>query len=198
MYSEGKNIWSPADFVRLTKKWSVYNFNGRFIWTVRDRITTTKIQHFHPVLLWIIGKLQTGLCFLEQGDLAGTTGFQLPIAFLVTMVPAALRSLTRSSRVVLGCLYSTLCILSMCMCILHIVFCTVCKYVLSICKLFLFFALFGARSQEFHSPRHLCCGDVTIKVIWFDLIWFDSSPFSWSLKLHEVRSCMEPQSEGDW
>ncbi len=25
----------------LTKKWSVYNFNGRFIWTVRDRITTT-------------------------------------------------------------------------------------------------------------------------------------------------------------
>ncbi len=27
----------------LTKKLSVYNFNGRFIWTVRDRITT-KIQ----------------------------------------------------------------------------------------------------------------------------------------------------------
>ncbi len=26
-------------------------------------------------------------------------------------------------------------------------------------------ALSGARSQEFHSPRHLCCGDVTIKVI---------------------------------
>ncbi len=27
-------------------------------------------QHFHPVLLWIIGKLQMGLymCFLEQGD----------------------------------------------------------------------------------------------------------------------------------
>ncbi len=61
----------------------------------------------------------------------------------------------------------------MCMCILHIVFCTVCKYVLSICKLFCFSALSGARSQEFHSPRHLCCGDVTIKVIWFDLIWFD-------------------------
>ncbi len=57
---------------------------------------------------------------------------------------------------------------------MHIVFCTVCKYVLSICKLFCFFALFGARSQEFHSPRHLCCGDVTIKVIWFDLkqSWF--------------------------
>ncbi len=56
------------------------------------------------------------------------------------------------------------------MCILHIVFCTVCKYVLSICKLFCFFALSGARSLEFHSPRHLCCGDVTIKVIRFDLI----------------------------
>ncbi len=37
------------------------------------------------------------------------------------------------------CLYSTLCVLSICMCILHIVFCTVCKYVLSICKLLLFF-----------------------------------------------------------
>ncbi len=56
------------------------------------------------------------------------------------------------------------------MCIMHIVFCTVCKYVLSICKLFCFFALSGARSQEFHSPRHLCCGDVTIKVILFDFI----------------------------
>ncbi len=35
-------------------------------------------QHFHPVLLWIIGKPQTDLymCFLEQGDLAGTAGFQ--------------------------------------------------------------------------------------------------------------------------
>ncbi len=28
----------------LTKKWSVYHFNGRFIWTVRERTTTTKIQ----------------------------------------------------------------------------------------------------------------------------------------------------------
>ncbi len=35
-------------------------------------------QHFHPVLLWIICKLQTGLymCFLEQGDLVGAAGFQ--------------------------------------------------------------------------------------------------------------------------
>ncbi len=23
--------------------------------------------------------------------------------------------------------------------------------------------------QEFHSPRHMCCGNVTVKVIWFDL-----------------------------
>ncbi len=29
-------------------------------------------------------------------------------------------------------------------------------------------ALYGARSQEFHSPRHMCCDDVTIKVIWFE------------------------------
>ncbi len=27
--------------------------------------------------------------------------------------------------------------------------------------------------------------------------WADSSSFSWSLKLHEARSCIEPQSEGD-
>ncbi len=67
----------------------------------------------------------------------------------------------------------------MCMCILHIVFCTVCKYVLSICKLFCFSALSGARSQEFHSSRHLCCGDVTIKVIWFDLIWIESFQDCW-------------------
>ncbi len=38
------NIWSPADFVRLNKKLSVYYFNGRFIWTVKDRITTKQIQ----------------------------------------------------------------------------------------------------------------------------------------------------------
>ncbi len=36
-----------------------------------------------------------------------------------------------------------------------------CLYVNCFC----FFALSGARSQEFHSPRHLCYGDVTIKVI---------------------------------
>ncbi len=41
---------------------------------------------FHPVLLWIIGKLQTGLymCFLEQGDLAGAAGFQSFTAWCVT------------------------------------------------------------------------------------------------------------------
>ncbi len=43
-------------------------------------------QHFHPVLLWIIGELQTGLymCFLEQGDLAGAAGFQSFMAYCVT------------------------------------------------------------------------------------------------------------------
>ncbi len=30
-------------------------------------------------------------------------------------------------------------------------------------------ALYGAHAQEFHSSRHMCCDDVTIKVIWFDL-----------------------------
>ncbi len=29
-------------------------------------------------------------------------------------------------------------------------------------------ALYGARSQEFHSSKHMCCDDVTIKVIWFE------------------------------
>ncbi len=35
-------------------------------------------HHFHAVLLWIIGKLQTGMYmyFLEQEDLAGAAGFQ--------------------------------------------------------------------------------------------------------------------------
>ncbi len=37
-----KNIWSPADLYvcPLTKKLSIYNLNGRFILTARDRITT--------------------------------------------------------------------------------------------------------------------------------------------------------------
>ncbi len=67
-------------------------------------------QHFHPVLLWIIGKLQTGCtcAFLSRGSLRALQDFSpswrsvLPIVFLVTIVPAALRWLTRSSRVVLG------------------------------------------------------------------------------------------------
>ncbi len=45
----GKNIYSEKTLFDpllilyvcpLTKKWSIYNFNGRFTWTVRDRITT--------------------------------------------------------------------------------------------------------------------------------------------------------------
>ncbi len=31
-------------------------------------------------------------------------------------------------------------------------------------------ALSGARSQEFHSSRHMCCDHVTINVIWFDIL----------------------------
>ncbi len=40
----GEKIFDPLLILYvcpLTKKWSVYNFNGRFILTVRDRITTT-------------------------------------------------------------------------------------------------------------------------------------------------------------
>ncbi len=47
MYSGGKTIFDPLLILyvcSLTKKWSVLNLNGRFIWTVRDKITTTKIQ----------------------------------------------------------------------------------------------------------------------------------------------------------
>ncbi len=38
----------------LTKRWSVYNFNGRFIWTVRNRITTRKSRKMHlkKVINW--------------------------------------------------------------------------------------------------------------------------------------------------
>ncbi len=67
-------------------------------------------QHFHPVLLWIIANFRRACtcAFLSRGTLQALQDFSpsrrsvLPIVFLVTMVPAALRSLTRSSRVVLG------------------------------------------------------------------------------------------------
>ncbi len=37
----------------LTNKWSVYSFNGRFIWTMRDRITTKKSRKIHQkVINW--------------------------------------------------------------------------------------------------------------------------------------------------
>ncbi len=54
------------------------------------------------------------MCFLEQGDLQDFSPSRrsvLPIVFLVTMVPAALRSLTRPSRVVLGYFLSVLMII---------------------------------------------------------------------------------------
>ncbi len=46
------------------------------------------------------------------------------------------------------------------MCILHNVFLDK-----SVSNMEIVSALSGARSQEFHSPRHMCSGDVTIKVI---------------------------------
>ncbi len=51
---------------------------------------------------------------------------------------------------------STLCVLTICVFIAH---CHLYKYELSICK------PSEARSQAFHSPRHMCCSDVTIKMI---------------------------------
>ncbi len=39
--------------------------------------------------------------------------------------------------------------------------------------------LSGARSQEFHSPKHTCCGDVTIKVIWFNALFCMNLTTTW-------------------
>ncbi len=83
---------------------------------------------------------------------------------------------------------------------LHIVFSTVCKYryclYVNCCC---FFALSGARSQEFHSPRHLCCGDVTIKVILFDLnsVQVLSICNTMSITISNPEVTVEP-NPGDW
>ncbi len=61
--------------------------------------------------------------------------------------------------------YSTLCVLSICMCILHIVICISLLVCNGTVYMLIVSALDGARSQEFHSSRHMCCDDVTIKVI---------------------------------
>ncbi len=56
-------------------------------------------------------------------------------------------------------------------------------------------ALYGARSQEFHSSRHMCCDDVTIKVIWFDLwdhIPWRSSVWGFFIPLDGARSPHSP------
>lgn len=74
------------------------------------------LKHFYSVLLWIIlmftGKLQTGLymyCLVwALQDFSLSQRRVLPIVYLVTTVPAALRSLTGSWRVVLGCFGSVL------------------------------------------------------------------------------------------
>ncbi len=55
IYSGGMFFFDPLLILYvcpLTKKLSVYNFNGRFIWTVRDRITTTKIQNSSLLNVW--------------------------------------------------------------------------------------------------------------------------------------------------
>ncbi len=93
-------------------------------------------QHFHPVLLWIIGTLQTGCtcAFLSRGPCG-------------------------SYRIS----------------VLHGVVCY---------QLFSWWLWSQLPWDHWQDPP-----------VQF---WADSSPFSWSLKLHEVRSCKEPQSEGDW
>ncbi len=66
---------------------------------------TTTLSPSSPLNHWQMGLY---MCFLSRGTLRAQQDFSpsrrsvLPIVFLVTMVPAALRSLTRSSRVVLG------------------------------------------------------------------------------------------------
>ncbi len=60
----GKKIFDPLLILYvfpLTNKWSAYNFNGRFIWTVRDRTTTKKSRktHFKKVINWFITQLRT-------------------------------------------------------------------------------------------------------------------------------------------
>src|SRR4029434_6711065 len=72
--------------------------------------TTSCLPILPRIIQGFIGKLQTALymCFLEQGDLASAAVLQtitrsvLPMVFLVTVVPAALRSFTSSPCVVLG------------------------------------------------------------------------------------------------
>ncbi len=50
-------------------------------------------------------------------------------------------------------------------------------------------ALSGARSQEFHSSRHMCCDDVTIKVILFYLkCLFTAKKFSLRMQNMQVAN----------
>ncbi len=50
IYTVGGGIFNPLLILYvcpLTKKWSVYNINGRFILTLKDRITTKKSRKTH-------------------------------------------------------------------------------------------------------------------------------------------------------
>ncbi len=83
---------------------------GMVIWSTLGSLAAFLLLQIRWVELmpksWIF-RLQT-CAFLSRGTLRAPQDFSpsrrsvLPIVFLVTMVPAALRSLTRSSRVVLG------------------------------------------------------------------------------------------------
>ena len=49
-YSEGNKYLIPCRFCPLTKKWTVYNCNGSFILTVRDRISQNKSRKSHHIV----------------------------------------------------------------------------------------------------------------------------------------------------
>ncbi len=51
-------------------------------------------------------------------------------------------------------------------------------------------ALYGARSQEFHSSRHMCCDDVTIKVICFDFYLINEKKLAHFTALCSAGDCI--------
>ncbi len=60
IYTVGKKIFDPLLILYvcpLTKKWSVYNFNGRFIWTVRDRIQKTAFQKSYILICILMSQI---------------------------------------------------------------------------------------------------------------------------------------------
>ncbi len=60
IYTVGKKIFAPLLILYvcpLTKKWSVYNFNGRLIWTVRDRIQKNTFQKSYKLICILMSQI---------------------------------------------------------------------------------------------------------------------------------------------